>query len=102
MISEVNEVTKKQIQIFKESGGKAELVDSSLSNTIEYFIKQSNDKNNEESRILYRKLELNEQVYFTCVIKAYADAKMWADVGKFIKTGKKCPVPFPYLVEICY
>ena len=54
MIGEANEVTKKQVQIFKESGGKAEIVDRSLSNTIEYFIKQANDKNDEESRNIKR------------------------------------------------
>lgn len=54
MIGEANEVTKKQIQIYKEAGGKAEIVDRSLSNTIEYFIMQANDKNDEESRNLKR------------------------------------------------
>ena len=102
MIGEANEVTKKQIQIFKESGGKAEVLDRSLSNTIEYFVKQANDKNDEESKNLKRQLQLNEQVYFTCVIKGYAEAQMWADITKLVKMLKKCPVPFPTIIEICF
>jgi hypothetical protein len=35
------------------------------------------------------------------VIKAYAEAKMWAKLGKFIIMLKKCPVPFPFVAEIC-
>lgn len=45
-----------------------------MSNLIEHFIKQNNDKNDEESRNLKRGLNLNEQFYFTVVIKGYAEA----------------------------
>ena len=39
IIGEAGEVTKKQLQLFKESGGKLEIMDKPLSNTIEHYIK---------------------------------------------------------------
>lgn len=36
------------------------------------------------------------------MVKAYAENKNWAEVSKFIKMGKKCPVPFAAIAEICF
>ena len=74
MIGEASEVARKQVQLFKESAGKADVVDKSLSKTVEYFVKQNNDKNDEECKNLKRQLQLTDPIYFTAVIKGYADA----------------------------
>jgi hypothetical protein len=36
------------------------------------------------------------------VVKGYADAGNWAEINKFMKMGKKCPVPYATLCEICF
>jgi hypothetical protein len=95
-------VTKKQAQVFKENGGKVPIMDQSLSSTVEFFVKQNNDKNDEEAKSIKRQLQVVETTYFTWVVKAYAENKNWAEVSKFIKMGKKCPIPFATIAEICY
>lgn len=47
-------MTKKQAQVFKETGGKQPVMDKPLSSLIEYFVKQNNDKNDEEAKSLKR------------------------------------------------
>jgi len=47
-------VTKKQAQVFKENGGKITIMDQSLSNLVEFFVKQNNDKNDEEAKGIKR------------------------------------------------
>lgn len=77
-------------------------MDRPLSSLIEHFVRQNNEKNDEEAKSLKRQLQLPESSYFIWVIKAYAENKNWAEVSKFIKMGKKCPVPFSAIAEICY
>lgn len=103
LIGEATEISKKQAQVFKDEKGKVEIVDKSLSNTIEYYIRLNNDKSDEEARSIKRSLNLPEQTYFTWVVKAYAESKNWAEVSKFIKMGpKKCPMPLATVAEICH
>lgn len=102
LVGESSEVTKKQAQVFKENGGKVPIMDQSLSSTVEFFVKQNNDKNDEEAKSIKRQLQVVETTYFTWVVKAYAENKNWAEVSKFIKMGKKCPIPFATIAEICY
>lgn len=54
LVGESSEVTKKQAQVFKENGGKIPIMDQSLSNLVEFFVKQNNDKNDEEAKSIKR------------------------------------------------
>ena len=54
LVGESSEVTKKQAQVFKENGGKIPIMDQSLSNLVEFFVKQNNDKNDEEAKGIKR------------------------------------------------
>ncbi len=54
-----------------------------------------------ESQDLFRKLQLNEQLYFSHVIRGYADKLCWPEVSKLIKM-KNPPVPFATIAEILY
>lgn len=60
LIGEAAEISKKQAQVFKDEKGKVEIVDKSLSNTIEYYIRLNNDKSDEEARSIKRTLNLPE------------------------------------------
>ena len=103
LIGETGEVTKKQLQVLKESKGSEVIMDRPLSTTVEHFIKKNNDKGDEEAKQLKRQLVVAEPTYFTWVVKAYAESKNYAEVSKFIKMGpKKCPVPLATVAEICY
>jgi len=103
LIGETNEVSKKQLQIFKENNGKVKIMDESLSTVVEYYVKLNNDKSDDEAKNIKRQFGLVEATYFTWVVKAYAEAKNWAEVNKFIKMGpKKCPVPLATIAEICH
>ena len=77
------------------------MVDSSLSDLIHFFVSQNDKKTDEESKNLNRSLNLNEQVYFSVVIKAYADAQLWPEVAKFNKM-KTPPVPFSTIGELLF
>ena len=61
-----------------------------------------NDPNwNKESQDIFRKCGLNEQLYFSHVIRGYSDKLLWPEVQKLVKM-KKCPVPFATVAEILY
>ena len=70
-------MTLKQIQYYKESHSKDELVDKPLSDIIHYFVAKDVKKFDDEAKNLRRSLNLNEQVYFTIAVRAYADRKNW-------------------------
>ena len=100
-MEETNKINVKQAEWYKETKGKAELMDGSLSDLVHYFISQDDKKCEEECRALNRSLNLNEQVYFAVVIKAYADAQNWPEVAKFNKM-KSPPVPYAAIGELLY
>ena len=58
MIGEANEVIRRQTIVFKETKGKEEMVDRSMSDMICYYIGQNNDKYDEEARTLKRQLQI--------------------------------------------
>jgi hypothetical protein len=59
-------------------------MDKSLSSLVEHYVKQNNDKNDEEAKALKRQLSLIEPYYFTWVIKAQAENQNWGEVSKFV------------------
>ena len=81
LIGEINEVNQKQIQYYKETSSKVELVDKPLGDLIYYFVSQNAKKTDEEAKSLKRSLNLNEQVYFSIAVRAYADSKNWPEVA---------------------
>ena len=99
LIGEINEVNHKQIQYYKETNSKAELVDKPLSELIYYFVSQNAKKYDEEAKSLKRSLNLNEQVYFAIAVRAYAETKNWPEVAQIMKM-KNPPVPYSTIGEI--
>ena len=100
-MKDVKEVTNKQIEYYKKTNGAEQLVDQSLGDLVFYFVGQNNEKTDLESRNLNRSLGLNEQLYFSHVIRGYADKLLWPEVNKIIKM-KSPPVPFSNIAEILY
>ena len=99
LMGEINEVTLKQVQYFRETHSKDELVDKSLSDLIYYFVAKDEKKFDGESKNLKRSLNLNEQVYFAIAVRAYAESKNWPQVVQIMKM-KNPPVPYSTMGEI--
>jgi len=99
MMGEMNEVTLKQIQYYRETHSRDELVDKSLSDLIYYFVGKDERKFDEEAKSLKRSLNLNEQVYFSVIFRSYAESKNTPEVTKLLKM-KNPPVPYQTMGEI--
>ncbi len=54
-----------------------------------------------EARDLKQKLDLNEQLYFSHVVKGYAEKLQWPEISKLMKV-RSPPVPFSTVAEILY
>jgi hypothetical protein len=88
LMGELNEVTLKQIQFFRESKGSDELVDKPLGDLVNYFVSKDEKKYDKECQNLKRSLNLNESIYFAIVVRAYANAKNWPSVVQIMKEKK--------------
>lgn len=88
LVAESGQVTKKQIQVYKENGGKIQIIDQPLSTLVEYYVKQNSTKNDEEAKSLKNQLKIVEPYYFTWVIKASAENKNWDEVTKYVQMDK--------------
>ena len=77
------------------------MVDQPLGDLIFYFVGFNEEKYDVESRNLFRSLALNEQLYFSHVIRGYADKALWPEIQKIIKI-KSPPVPFATIAELLY
>ena len=84
-MEEIKEVSKKQIEYYKKSNGENNLIDSSLGDLVQFFVGKNEDKMNEESKKLFRALRLNEQLYFSHVVKGYAENLHWPEIAKVLK-----------------
>lgn len=101
IVEEVKVVTDKEIVHFKKTSGEAKLVDQSLGDLVFYLVGFNQTDTNEELQKLFRALQLNEQLYFSHVIRGYADKLQWPEISKLIKQ-KNCPVPFSTVAEILF
>ena len=59
------------------------------------------DKMDQEAREMKQKLDLNEQLYFSHVVKGYAEKLLWPEISKLMKV-RSPPVPFSTVAEILY
>ena len=84
-LEEVKVVTEKQIVHFKKSGGEHLLVDQPLGDLVYFFVGHNQPAMDKESQELMRKLQLNEQLYFSHVIRGYSAKLLWPEVSKLIK-----------------
>ena len=101
MIEEVKYVTEKEIQLHKKTRGEAEIMDAPLGDLVFYHVGFNDENQNKQCQEMKRKLDLNEQLYFSHVIRGYSDKLLWPEVQKLVKM-KKCPVPFVTIAEILY
>jgi len=72
-----------------------------LGDLVFYFVGHNEEKMDLEARNLFRSLALNEQLYFSHVIRGYADKALWPEIQKMIKI-KNPPVPFATIAELLY
>ena len=84
-MEEIKEVSKKQIEYHKKTNGEEKLIDSSLGDLVQFFVGKNEDKMNQESQKLFRTLRLNEQLYFSHVVKGYAETACWPEISKVLK-----------------
>ena len=84
-MEEIKEVSKKQIEYYKKTNGEEKLIDSSLGDLVQFFVGKNEDKMNQESQKLFRTLRLNEQLYFSHVVKGYARTTCWPEISKVLK-----------------
>lgn len=99
MLVEEEAVCKKEVEFFQKS--QEPLVDKPLGDLIQYLVGFNQEKMDTEARNLNRGLSLNEQLYFSHVIKGYGDKALWPEIQKIIKV-KHPPVPFATIAELLY
>ena len=78
MMVEEENVSKKEVEFFQKT--HEPLVDKPLGDLIQYFVGFNEEKMDTESRNLNRGLSLNEQLYFSHVIKGYGDKALWPEI----------------------
>lgn len=100
-MKELKIVSKKQVEVFQRTNGDAKLIDKSCGDLIYYLIGENTEKSCGESRDLFRSLQLNEQLYFSHVVRGFASKLLWPEVSKIIKT-KGPPCPYSTIAEILY
>ena len=84
-MEEIKEVSKKQIEYHKKTNGEENLIDSSLGDLVQFFVGKNEDKMNQESQKLFRTLRLNEQLYWSHVVKGYSEKLHWPEISKVLK-----------------